>query len=238
MGHSEWLLGQRARTHFCGKPAGLYAVNTAPLPYTGWVRFPGIDRAAAWVNNLPARAATVIGAAAPEASDKVELRLDPSGWPQSARWPGMTESLFASGLGDILTVFIKPPFKRSSSMHPARLDRLEATYGQTKEEKTAYTRIFTQPIVHPSFATASRRLEVFRDQPRATLTVRFDRISNTAPEVIYMMTELPLKGHCRASRPAECRTPRSLISCPARAATTSPLIPGRTINHPPATGCG
>lgn len=194
MGHSEWLLGQRARTHFCGKPAGLYAVNTAPLPYTGWVRFPGTDRPPAWVNNLPARAATVIGGAAPAASEKVELPLDAGGWPKSARWPGMTEPLFAAGLGDIQTVFIKPQFKRSSSMHPERLDRRAATYGQTKEEKTAYTRIFTQPVVHPSFASASRRLEVFQDQPRATLTVRFDRISNNSAEAIYTLTEFPLKG--------------------------------------------
>lgn len=194
MGHSEWLLGQRARTHFCRKPAGLYAVNTAPLPYSGWVRFPGIQREPQWVDALPARSAVALGSAPVEKPDRIELEKDAKGWPVSARWPGMRESLFSAGLGDILSVYIKPEFKRSSSMHPERLARMAATYGPVKEEKTPYTVVYTQPIVHRSFASASRRLELFHDQPRATLSVQFDRLSNLAPEVLYMLTEFPAPG--------------------------------------------
>lgn len=188
MGHSEWILGQRARTHFCGKTPGLYAVNTAPLPYSGWVQ---PNR---WADELPARAATVLAAAPAEKPIRVELEKDANGWPAAARWPGMKESLFSPGLGAILTVFIKPEFKRSSSMHPERLDRLAATYGPAKEEKTPYTVVYTQPIVHKSFASATRRLELFRDQPRATLTIRLDRLSDPRPEVIYALAEFPAPG--------------------------------------------
>ena len=41
MGHAEWLLGQRARTHCAGLPEGLYITNTARQPFSGWASFQG-----------------------------------------------------------------------------------------------------------------------------------------------------------------------------------------------------
>lgn len=42
LGQAEWLLSQRARTSLDARPAGLYVTNTAPVSYTGWVRFPAM----------------------------------------------------------------------------------------------------------------------------------------------------------------------------------------------------
>jgi hypothetical protein len=40
MAQAQWLLGQRVRTAFGDKGAGLYIINTALGPWSGWVRFP------------------------------------------------------------------------------------------------------------------------------------------------------------------------------------------------------
>jgi hypothetical protein len=40
MARAEWLLGQRVRSRLANEPEGLYVANTAPLPWTGWVRVP------------------------------------------------------------------------------------------------------------------------------------------------------------------------------------------------------
>lgn len=37
--HAEWLLSQRAWTRLADEPEGLYVVNTAPAPYSGWATF-------------------------------------------------------------------------------------------------------------------------------------------------------------------------------------------------------
>jgi hypothetical protein len=40
MALAEWLLSERARSRLAAALPGLYVVNTAPLPYTGWVTAP------------------------------------------------------------------------------------------------------------------------------------------------------------------------------------------------------
>jgi len=40
MALAEWLLSERARSRLAAALPGLYVVNTAPLPYTGWVTVP------------------------------------------------------------------------------------------------------------------------------------------------------------------------------------------------------
>ena len=38
MARAEWLLAQRVRTRLVQEPEGLYVANSAPLPWSGWVR--------------------------------------------------------------------------------------------------------------------------------------------------------------------------------------------------------
>ncbi len=40
MALAEWLLSERARNRLADAAPGFYVVNTAPLPYTGWVTVP------------------------------------------------------------------------------------------------------------------------------------------------------------------------------------------------------
>jgi hypothetical protein len=106
----------------------------------------------------------------------------------------MQESLFGAGLGDVASVFIAPPHKRSSQFFPERLGRTVATYGAAKLEETPFTLVYTQPILHPSLERATRRVELHRDEPRASLTVHFDRKANLPPEAIYTLTPVPTPG--------------------------------------------
>jgi hypothetical protein len=69
-----------------------------------------------------------------------------------------------------------------------------AEYGDTKPEQTPHTLVYTQPIRHARLENASRRLELWKREPRARLTVRFDRVSSHAPEVLYINFAFPVAG--------------------------------------------
>ncbi len=194
MGHSEWLLGQRARLHFAGKPEATYAVNTAPAEYTGWVKKPGIDQPPVWVDRLPARSSIMLGEALAAKPGEPSVETGPGGWPWAAYWPGMSRPLFTRGLGDFLSVWIAPPARRSSVMKPENLKRTAATYRPAKRTETPYTVVYTQPIEHPSLNSGERRVELFRDQPRATLTIRIDRRSMNSAEAFFVLCGFPAPG--------------------------------------------
>lgn len=129
MGHSEWLLGQRARVRLAGEPAGLYVVNTARAPYSGWAtlqaaavrdgtKIPKVgDDARFWVENLAPNSIRRMKKEELEAttatpSQKPEVVTGPDGWPSSAIWPDMPASLFGGGLGDFVAVTVIPPAGR------------------------------------------------------------------------------------------------------------------------------
>lgn len=224
MGHSEWLLGQRARVRLAAEPAGLYVVNTAREPYSGWVTLQAaairdgtkvpkvVDMARFWVEDLAPNSIRHMQREELEAPDagspaRPDLQTDSTGWPVSAAWPGMPQSLFAAGLGDFLAVTVVPPADRQTiwKMHatadPAEREKLRATsfrqvpatYGSTTLEETPHTLVYTQPVNHPRLEKATRRLELWRREPRARLTVCFDRISSRAPEVFYLNFAFPVE---------------------------------------------
>ena len=223
MGHSEWLLGQRTRVRLASEPAGLYVVNTAREPYSGWATLQAAairdgtkipqeaGMARFWVENLAPNSIRRMkkeelegqGAVSPE---RPEVTTADSGWPVSAKWPGMTSSLFGEGLGDFLAVTVIPPAGRGqmgaihAAKDPAERERLRskilrqapAAYDTTTVEETPHTLIYTQPIRHPRLDKATRRLELWKRDSRARLTVRFDRVSSVAPEVLYINFAFPV----------------------------------------------
>lgn len=194
MGHSEWLLGQRARMHFAGKPEGVYVVNTAPTEYTGWVKRPGTGEPPVWVERLPARSAARLGKPPGARRNELRVETDGAGWPVAASWPGMAKPLFTQGIGDFLSVWIAPPARRSSQMRPENLKRTAGSYGLTKRTLTEYTLVYSQAITHPSLESGERRLELSQAEPRATLTVRFDRKSRNAAEAFFVLCGFPAPG--------------------------------------------
>ena len=63
--------------------------------------------------------------------------------------------------------------------------------GEAKDEKTDHSTIYTQSMKHPRLKWLTRQLEVYDDIPRATLTVRFHRISSELPEWFYIGCSFP-----------------------------------------------
>jgi hypothetical protein len=134
---------------------------------------------------------------------------DPSGWPTGASWPDMTKPLFLPGLGDILVVGPRGSAPRQTAQAiwttadnvqraKLRAEKLEETSalpsGKTSITNSAHTTVYTQLLHHPRLRWAVRQLELWKGQPRARLTVRFDRLSSVRPEAIYAGFTLPCQG--------------------------------------------
>ena len=56
------------------------------------------------------------------------------------------------------------------------------------------TTTYTQVLRHSRLQWAARRLELWNREPRAHLTLRFDRISSEAPELFFVSFSMPCEG--------------------------------------------
>jgi hypothetical protein len=163
-----------------------------------------------WLDKLPANSvrawrAENSAAAAPASDEKPELKLDPLGWPLSAAWRGMQRPLFDGAMGDFLSVGVVPPADRTTiarlhanpdaekreAIRRVSLRETAANYGAASVQLTPHTLVYQQEIRHDRLAQATRRLELWRREPRARLTVRFDRLSSLPPEVFFLACALP-----------------------------------------------
>jgi len=134
-------------------------------------------------------------------------QLDEHGWPSSLQWPGMTKPLFQGDMGDFLSVQVKGPkayqefyilggtkdASQRADMQRRLLQEIPAiAAGPVKVEETPNTVVYTQELTHPRLNWLIRRLEVWKQEPRARLDVRFDRKSSDDPEIFYLQFQLPV----------------------------------------------
>jgi len=137
------------------------------------------------------------------------VESDAQGWPREAIWPGMREPLFTEGLGDVVSVKVNafaPRWAlqdlwnaRDAEQHAKllaeKVEFITATpAGGASVEETPHTIAYTQPLEHPRFKWATRRLELWKAEPRARLTVRFNRLSSFDPELLCVVNPLPCDG--------------------------------------------
>ncbi|MCF7975187.1 MAG: hypothetical protein K9N55_15340 [Phycisphaerae bacterium] len=141
----------------------------------------------------------------PKIADGPVVTVDAHRWPTSAKWPGMGQSLFQAGTGDVLSVAVDAFSGRwvysdifgitDQQQRDKRRDVLKQVAATAKEvthvEQNAHTAVYTQQLEHPRFKWAVRRLELWRHEPRARLTVRFHRTENELPEVLFVVCDLP-----------------------------------------------
>jgi hypothetical protein len=261
---AKLLLSDRVRTRLAGLDEGMYVVNTARSPWSGWVTVPadslgdhyesvedarsGIRspiefrsgwglppgakqlapenftamfpekavslRANIWVEQLEGGAVRRLllrneGAKENGATGSPTVATDQNGWPTGASWPEMAKPLFLPGLGDILVVGLRGAAPREAGQAiwaaadnaqraKMRAEKLEETWAAPREKawlaNSAHTVVYTQLLHHPRFRLAVRQLELWKQQPRARLTVRFDRLSSVRPEAIYVAFTLPCQG--------------------------------------------
>ena len=198
-------------TDAAGRPERVGAPpGVDPLPYID--DFPR-PMARFWVDHLDANS---VRAFQPDLSSQTTptaapagftAQFDEHGWPSSLLWPGMPRPLFQGAMGDFLSVRVKGPrtyqdFYRLGSARDAAersdlqrrlLDQIPAVAaGPVKVEETAHTVVYTQDLAHPGLKWLVRRHEVWKQEPRARLDVRFDRLSSDDPEIFYLSFQVPV----------------------------------------------
>ena len=134
-----------------------------------------------------------------------EIRTDPQGWPISAWWPGMKQSLFLEGSGDFSAIAVNgfaPRHvladirgRRGDERERLRRERLTEVAARSEEKatlhETPHSLVFTQAIQHPRLQWATRVVEIWKREPRARFTLRLNRLSSAAPEIFYVAFPLP-----------------------------------------------
>jgi len=133
-----------------------------------------------------------------------EVKLDDTGWPVSAQWPGMNKPLFAESPGTFVSVELTEfagRWKYNEILQSApgneerRKQALKETAanaaGNTTVESNPNTTLYTQAMEHPRLKWLTRTLEIYHREPRAVLTVRLYRISSELPEWFYIGCALP-----------------------------------------------
>ena len=137
------------------------------------------------------------------------VETDRDGWPVGASWPGMTQPLFTAGFGDFVSVKINAFAPRwalrdiwdtadPEGRRKLQGEQLEFTTAQAVGavglEDTPHTLRFSQRLEHPRLAWATRRLELWKSEPRARLTVRINRLSSFDPELLCVINPVPCDG--------------------------------------------
>ncbi|MCX7826028.1 MAG: hypothetical protein N2689_10775 [Verrucomicrobiae bacterium] len=141
--------------------------------------------------------------------DGPTVQVNTDGWPLSARWAGMKKPLFVGNVCEFLAVKVNAFAPRwvlkdiCAAGGSARGDELRKKHietvlatpeGRATVEETPHTRLYAQWLKHPRVAWAQRRLELWKREPRARVTLRFNRLSSEAPEILYAGFTLPCEG--------------------------------------------
>ena len=206
-----------------------------------------------WMEKLPANSvrafrAQAASAVPAESAPMPKLKLDAAQWPVAAIWPGMSQPLFDGPLGEFVCVSLVPPADRGTIMQlhakfdaelrRRSLQQSAGTGSESRTRETPHTVRFTQEIRHPRLGPSSRVLELWKREPRARLTVTLDRLSSTAPEVLFLSFGLPENLPLPWSRAAESPIRPIATSCAGPARIILRSMAGRTTLPAPGTGCG
>lgn len=165
-----------------------------------------------WVENLPSHGARRfhfsrdIADDAPGTTALPAVTTNALGWPTSALWPGMHKPLFTEGLGDWVSVQVKgfaPRWVAQDIWHtqdPGRKAQLQketlhfitaTPHGPATVDNNPHTLLYLQRFEHPRLRWGTRKLELWKREPRARLTVRFHRLSSFDPELLAIASPMP-----------------------------------------------
>lgn len=168
-----------------------------------------------WVDSLPAASIRRLRLSTQELPPSVPppatlepIERDAGGWPTGVTWRGMPAPLFTEGLGDFVSVTVSgfaPRWRardiwtasdqKRETLRAEMLKQVAATpVGPASVEHGPYQQVFTQWLSHPRLAWANRRLEIWKHEPRARLTVRLNRLSSEDPEAFFIGCTLPCAG--------------------------------------------
>ncbi|MGB6199304.1 MAG: hypothetical protein WBF35_07140 [Candidatus Acidiferrales bacterium] len=180
----------------------VFADNLPGQEVSVWIdSLPGNSSRHLLLSPKPCPAAPVTSVSAPK------IEVDEKGWPTSIAWPGMPTSLIASGFGDLVAVNVDgfaprakiheisdmtDPAKRRSARKQFIKEIHASESGAAIRTDNPRTVVFTQTLSEPSLAWITRRLEIWRDEPRARIEIQFSRLSSDLPEAIFASFPLPV----------------------------------------------
>lgn len=141
-------------------------------------------------------------------NSKAMIETDDKGWPVSATWPEMGKSLFTAGTGEFISlesivgrginaysvIAEKDSLTRMKKVAESTRQTYAIANEKVKITETPYTIVYEQKIEHPRLKSAVRILEVWKNEPRAQLRFRINRISSSNPEIFYIRFSLPVTG--------------------------------------------
>ena len=198
-----------------GPPAASFGLSSEDVSATFPDRSPN-RFARFWVDQLPAASIKRFSLGRDSVEEPTSgstvvpaVKIDEQGWPTSATWPGMTQPLFISGLGDFVSAKVNAfaprwalqdiwgtgdPAQRAQ-LQKATLEFVTAKpAGRVTVEDGPHTIRFTQALEHPRLKWVTRRLSSWKAEPRARLTVRLNRLSSFDPELLCIVNPLPCDG--------------------------------------------
>ena len=132
----------------------------------------------------------------------IPIETNDQGWPVSIQWKGMDKPLFEKGTGDFVSLestigrkmnawSIKDSVARRKKVAETTRQIYATNQDKVKVTETPYTIEYEQSFEHPRLKNAVRILEVWKNEPRAKLHVRFNRLSSSNSEVFYIGFNFP-----------------------------------------------
>ncbi len=86
---------------------------------------------------------------------------------------------------------ITDPTERDERRKTALTEQVAVATSPVHSERNSHTTIYTQTLEHPRLNWCTRRLELWNQEPKARLTVRFHRSESERPEIFFISCNLP-----------------------------------------------
>ena len=133
-----------------------------------------------------------------------DIKTDSSGWPVSAKWSGMDKPLFTEGLGNFLSLQStvgreitekvlseSDNEKRKQKVKECTREDWAIPSEETSVKETPYSVVYEQKLLHSRLNWAVRKMEIWKNEPRAHFCIKFNRLTSSNPEIFYVTFPLP-----------------------------------------------
>lgn len=215
---AHWMLAQRVRARLFDEPGGLYAINAGPSEYSGWVevrksslrnnRVKSVRDARTgevsklyqqgsnvkfWVDGLSPESMRRYELSEEEAGESPvrnmpEIKKNANGWPLSVKWEGMDYPLYEGNIGNISVSRVTDGGWWGCT---CKVEPHESAESIAKVTETPYSIVFTQKLHNDRLLAIERRLEIMRDEPRARLSITYDRPIHADRELEVIYADFP-----------------------------------------------
>lgn len=130
------------------------------------------------------------------------IKTDKNGWPVSVKWPGHDEPFQSEGFGEMFSFnslvgrrVVDAWYEPDSARRGERIAQVamenNASFERARMIETPYSVIYIQNFRHQSLKQATRRVEIWKTEPKLSYKITLDRKSNSDPEILYVKFPFP-----------------------------------------------